>query len=287
MCGDAAIRESSPVGNPTTEVVPAVFLRTRVRHVHRAGHRSDCRAGAAHGVRDVRRVGDARAVWHHSRAHRFFATTRWSPDQVGLVVLSLVIGWLVPAGAPLIVAMDDTLFRRRGPKVAAIVVTLPFLDRPIALPVLARLWRPAGPTKTTVAREFDRLDRYGRSRPDRSRGGRQRLHLHHAATPSGQRDPHRAVAASRCFVGGPPGVRRSAVYAWPAGSIPHPRCEDRHTRPARHHDARKVGHRDPLRAHPHRGPARAALPVVRRIPLSTSPRDRNSRRRMTSSPPTR
>jgi hypothetical protein len=24
-------------------------------------------------------------VWHHSRAHRFFATTRWSPDQVALV----------------------------------------------------------------------------------------------------------------------------------------------------------------------------------------------------------
>jgi len=31
---------------------------------------------------------------------------------------------------------------------------LPFLDRPIALPVLARLWRPAGPTKTTLAREL-------------------------------------------------------------------------------------------------------------------------------------
>jgi len=22
-------------------------------------------------------------VWHHSRAHRFFATTRWYPDAVG------------------------------------------------------------------------------------------------------------------------------------------------------------------------------------------------------------
>lgn len=38
--------------------------------------------------------------------------------------------------------------------VAAVVVTLPFLDRPIALPVLARLWRPGGPTKTTQAREM-------------------------------------------------------------------------------------------------------------------------------------
>jgi hypothetical protein len=124
----------------------------------------------------------ARGVWHHSRAHRFFASTRWNPDHVGLVVLGLVIGWLVPAGAPLVVAVDDTMFRRSGKKVwaacwaydgsrqvaagqqklsrgttfvvAAVVVTLPFLDRPIALPVLARLWRRGGPTKTTLAREM-------------------------------------------------------------------------------------------------------------------------------------
>jgi DDE superfamily endonuclease len=41
--------------------------------------------------------------------------------------------------------------------VAAVVVTLPFLDRPIALPVLARLWRKGGPTKTTLAREMVEL----------------------------------------------------------------------------------------------------------------------------------
>jgi hypothetical protein len=58
-------------------------------------------------------------VWHHSRAHRLFAATRWSLDQVGLVVLSVVIGWLVPAGKPVAVAVDDTLFRRRGRKVHA------------------------------------------------------------------------------------------------------------------------------------------------------------------------
>lgn len=38
--------------------------------------------------------------------------------------------------------------------VAAVVVTLPFLDRPIALPVLARLWRKDGPTKTVIARQL-------------------------------------------------------------------------------------------------------------------------------------
>lgn len=56
-------------------------------------------------------------VWHHSRAHRFFATARWSLDQVGLIALSLVIGWLTPVGAPVVVAVDDTLFRRSGRRV--------------------------------------------------------------------------------------------------------------------------------------------------------------------------
>ena len=53
-------------------------------------------------------------VWHHSRAHRFFATARWHPDVVGLTVLRAVVGHLVPIGAPLVVAVDDTLFRRCG-----------------------------------------------------------------------------------------------------------------------------------------------------------------------------
>ena len=132
-------------------------------------------------------------VWHHSQAHRFFASSRWNPDQLGLVALGLVIGWLTPAGAPIAVAVDDTLFRRRGRKVyaacwaydgslqvaagqtklsrgntfvvAAVVVELPFLERPIALPVLARLWRPGGPTKTVLARELIRL--IARARRDR------------------------------------------------------------------------------------------------------------------------
>lgn len=86
-----------------------------------------------------------------------------------------------------------TLFRRRGRKVhaacwaydgsrqvaagqrklsrgntfvvAAIVVTPPFLDRPIALPVLARLWRPGGPTKTAQA--LDLISLIARARRDR------------------------------------------------------------------------------------------------------------------------
>jgi hypothetical protein len=53
-------------------------------------------------------AGMARLV-HHSRAHRFFSAARWCPDAVGLTVLRLVAGWLVPVGAPLLVAVDDTM----------------------------------------------------------------------------------------------------------------------------------------------------------------------------------
>jgi hypothetical protein len=132
-------------------------------------------------------------VWHHSRAHRFFATAHWNLDQVGLTMVGLVVGWLTPAGAPLLVAVDDTLFRRTGRYVhgaycaydgsrkvaagqdklsrdstfviAAMVVELPFLERPIALPVLFRLWHPGGPTKPALARELITL--IAGARPDR------------------------------------------------------------------------------------------------------------------------
>jgi hypothetical protein len=144
-------------------------------------------------VRDAHRLRGS-GVWHHSRAHRLFAATRWNPDHVGLVVLGLILGWLIPTGAPLLIAVDDTMFRRSGRKVwaacwaydgsrqvaagqqklsrgttfvvAAVVVTLPFLDRPIALPVLARLWRPGGPTKTTQAHEMISL--FASARRDRT-----------------------------------------------------------------------------------------------------------------------
>lgn len=102
-------------------------------------------------------------LWPHSRAHRFFSTAKWCPQRVGLVLAELIVTRLLPAGAPIIVAVDDTLFRRRGKKVhgvgwfhdgsaagqtklgfgnnwvvAAIIVTLPFLSRPVALPVRQR-----------------------------------------------------------------------------------------------------------------------------------------------------
>jgi hypothetical protein len=117
-------------------------------------------------------------VVHHGRAHWFFAGARWSADQVGLAVAGLVVARLVPADAPVLIAVDDSLFRRSGRRVhgaawchdgaakgptgnrvawgncwviAGLIVSLPFLDRPVCLPVLARLWRTGGPTKQVIA----------------------------------------------------------------------------------------------------------------------------------------
>jgi len=99
-------------------------------------------------------------LWSHHRAHRFFSHARWSPREVSAVLTRLVVDRLVPAGDAVVVAVDDTLFKRTGRQVhavswfhdgsatgrhqvgygnnwviAAIVVRLPFLDRPVALPV--------------------------------------------------------------------------------------------------------------------------------------------------------
>ncbi len=103
-------------------------------------------------------------LWPHDRAHRFFSRARWSADDLGLAVARLVVALLVPAGQPVTVAIDDTLFKRRGKKawaaswfhdgsaagpdkagygnnwvIAAVVVRLPILSRPVAIPVLAKL----------------------------------------------------------------------------------------------------------------------------------------------------
>jgi hypothetical protein len=99
-------------------------------------------------------------TWHHHRAHRFFSHARWSLEAVSAILAKMVVGLLVADDAAVSVAIDDTLFLRRGPQVhaaswfhdgsgkgkkktgygnnwvvAAIVVRMPFLDRPVALPV--------------------------------------------------------------------------------------------------------------------------------------------------------
>jgi hypothetical protein len=102
--------------------------------------------------------------WPHDRAHWFFSRARWDAGDLGLAAAVLVVSLLVPAGAPVDVAVDGTLFKRRGKKVWAaswfhdgsapgpaktgfgnnwvvlgIIVRLPFTSRPVAVPVMAKL----------------------------------------------------------------------------------------------------------------------------------------------------
>ncbi len=59
-------------------------------------------------------------VWRHDRAHRFFSHARWSSQALGLALARLIVALLAPAGEPVLVAIDDTLFKRTGRKVHAI-----------------------------------------------------------------------------------------------------------------------------------------------------------------------
>ena len=122
-------------------------------------------------------------VWRHDRAHRFFSRARWSAEALGLVLAKLIVAALVPGGAPVLVAIDDTLFKRTGRKVhaigwfhdgsakgprqvglgnnwviCAIIVRLPFMSRPVALPVLARLVhkdvKPGPASRLVLARQM-------------------------------------------------------------------------------------------------------------------------------------
>jgi hypothetical protein len=58
----------------------------------------------------------ASQVWHHSRAHWFFSRARWSVEQIGLVLASLIVDRLLSPDAPVLLAVDDTLMRRSGRK---------------------------------------------------------------------------------------------------------------------------------------------------------------------------
>ena len=95
----------------------------------------------------------------------------------------LIVRTLLSETAVLTVAVDDTLFKRSGKKVfgaawqhdgaakgpkpvgrgtcfvvVGLVVQLPYLSRPVCLPVMARLWRPkTGPSKVELAASMIRL----------------------------------------------------------------------------------------------------------------------------------
>ena len=59
-------------------------------------------------------AGAAVGAKHHSAYHRLFAAARWSLDELGLAVFSLVLPLV---DGVVLLAVDDTLARKRGLKV--------------------------------------------------------------------------------------------------------------------------------------------------------------------------
>jgi hypothetical protein len=71
-----------------------------------------------HTVTGVVRAANA-VGWKHIRTfHRFFAEGRWATDEVGLMLVRLIDG-LLPPDVAVVVAVDDTLGRHTGKKIAA------------------------------------------------------------------------------------------------------------------------------------------------------------------------
>jgi hypothetical protein len=123
-------------------------------------------------------------VKHHSAFHRVFAAARWSLDELGLAVFHLILPWVGPG--PVLLALDDTLARKRGLKIhgvgmhhdpllstrkvalknwghswviLGVIVRFPFRpDHAFCLPILFRLYI----SKQTIAKRGGRY----RTRPE-------------------------------------------------------------------------------------------------------------------------
>jgi hypothetical protein len=54
---------------------------------------------------------------HHERFHRLFSQGRFVPDQLGQIAVRLWVQALVPQAAPILLAGDDTLFKKSGHKI--------------------------------------------------------------------------------------------------------------------------------------------------------------------------
>jgi hypothetical protein len=103
---------------------------------------------------------------HYSKYHRVLNRDRWSPWLVSKILLGLIISIFIPAEAPLLLAIDETLERRRGKQIKykgwfrdpilstrkhvvkslgirwiclAVLVRVPWSQRPWALPIMTVL----------------------------------------------------------------------------------------------------------------------------------------------------
>jgi len=54
---------------------------------------------------------------HFTNYHRVLNRAQWSPWVLSKLLLALIIRLFVPEGMPLVLAIDETLERRRGPKI--------------------------------------------------------------------------------------------------------------------------------------------------------------------------
>jgi hypothetical protein len=123
-------------------------------------------ATGRHTVTGVVRAANA-VGWKHIRSfHRFFSNGSWLPDELGLILVRLVVDRCVEPGAPIVVPVDDTLGRHTGKKIAGasmhrdpllstgrrpffhwghlwvvVSIAVPAFGKTWALPVLFRLQR--------------------------------------------------------------------------------------------------------------------------------------------------
>ena len=167
-----------------------------------------CRVGE-HSVVGMLQAARLQRVWHHSRAHAFFAERNWSADKLGLLLLAFVVARFVPEDAPIKLAVDDSLFTRWGRRVygaawqydgskpagggraaqvgygnfviVTVIVTLPFMKRTVSLSILSRLWRPDPEAK--AQRKQGRRPKPNPAYPSKYQLARQMLELVAAAYP--------------------------------------------------------------------------------------------------------
>jgi hypothetical protein len=137
-----------------------------------------------HTVTGAILAADAVGTKHHSSFHRLFARAEWCLDELGLAVFGLILPWI--QSDPILLAVDDTLARKRGLKVygvgmhhdpmistrkvarvnwghswvvLSVIVRFPFCaDQYFSLPILFRLYV----NKQTVAKKGGRY----RTRPE-------------------------------------------------------------------------------------------------------------------------
>ena len=73
------------------------------------------------GRRTISRViqasGEIRKGRGHSAFYRFFSRAAWEPDEIGLDLLRHLLTIAQPSKEPIVLIVDDTLAKKRGPKI--------------------------------------------------------------------------------------------------------------------------------------------------------------------------